>query len=191
MALGNTVQGEIKTNHTAETVFQSTDVPEIVFVRCAYFMENWTMSLDTLKAPEPFFFSTITPLDWKVAMVATKDIGSTLATELTKTEQPPSKPHVFELHGPRSYTPLDVKEAFSEALGREVVVKPVEKDELEGFYGQVFPKEVVGEYVEMTLSFLAGGVAERDPDEVREGIVRGKTELGEVLGEAVAGLRGA
>lgn len=147
------------------------------------------MSLDTLKAPEPFFFSTITPLDFKVAMVAIKDIGEALATELTRPEAPSSKPHVLELHGPRAYTPLDVKAAFEEGLGREVAVKPVEKDELAEFYGQVFPKEIVPDWVEMAVSFLPGGIAERDADEEREGIVRGRSELGEVLREAVAGLK--
>ncbi|OAQ75218.1 nucleoside-diphosphate-sugar epimerase [Purpureocillium lilacinum] len=159
--------GEIKTNNAAERVLATTNVPSITFVRCAYFMENWTMGMDTLKAPEPFFFSTITPLDWKVPMVAVADIGSTLAAELLKEEPAPSKPHIYELHGPRRYTPLDVQAAFSKAVGKQVAVKPVEKSELHGFYSQVFPPEIVGEWVEMSTSFLEGGVMAADKVDYR------------------------
>ncbi|KAK4091620.1 hypothetical protein Purlil1_4050 [Purpureocillium lilacinum] len=179
--------GEIKTNNAAERVLATTNVPSITFVRCAYFMENWTMGMDTLKAPEPFFFSTITPLDWKVPMVAVADIGSTLAAELLKEEPAPSKPHIYELHGPRRYTPLDVQAAFSKAVGKQVAVKPVEKSELHGFYSQVFPPEIVGEWVEMSTSFLEGGVMAADKvDYSNVNVVNGRTELDEALGKAYA-----
>lgn len=183
----DTPQGEIKTNNAAERVLATTNVPSITFVRCAYFMENWTMGMDTLKAPEPFFFSTITPLDWKVPMVAVADIGSTLAAELLKEEPAPSKPHVYELHGPRRYTPLDVQAAFSKAVGKQVAVKPVEKSELHSFYSQVFPPEIVGEWVEMSTSFLEGGVMAADKvDYSNVNVVNGRTELDEALGKAYA-----
>jgi len=32
-------------------------------------MENWMMALETVHADPPFFFSTITPLDYKIPMV--------------------------------------------------------------------------------------------------------------------------
>lgn len=175
-------QGEIKTNNMAERVFTTTKVPAIVFVRCAYFMENWAMSLETLRAPEPFIFSTITPLDWKIPMIAVKDIRSTLASELLKESTPPAKPYIFELHGPRQYTPLDVQEAFSKALGKEVAIKPVEKSELRGFFSQVFPEPIVGDWVEMATSFLPGGIMAADTvDYDKVNVVRGPTELDKVL----------
>ncbi|RMJ18236.1 hypothetical protein CDV36_002059 [Fusarium kuroshium] len=178
--------GELKTNHTAEQVFKDTNVAEIVFVRCTYFMENWTMSLETLKAPKPFFYSTITPLDFKVAMVAVKDIGQALALELVKESTPPTKPYIFELHGPRPYTPLDVKDAFSQVLNKEVGVKAVEKQDLPAFYGKIFPIQIINEWVEMATCFLPGGIAEKDatnPGEVD--VVRGETELIEAIEAAL------
>ncbi|CAM1508620.1 Fc.00g054680.m01.CDS01 [Cosmosporella sp. VM-42] len=183
--------GEIKTNHIAETIFAATKVPEIIVVRCAYFMENWTMSLETLKAPEPFFYSTITPLDWTVEMVAVKDIGATLATELTKPFAPSSKPHIIELHGPQIYTPLDVKAAFTEALGKEVAVKPVEHDDLPAFFSKIFPHEIVNDWVEMAKSFLPGGIINQTPPTSADvvDVIKGKTELVEVIREATARLR--
>lgn len=59
----------IRTNHAAEQVFKDT-APEVVYVRCAYFMENWMMALDTAHLDPPFFYTTITPLDFKVPMVS-------------------------------------------------------------------------------------------------------------------------
>jgi hypothetical protein len=60
------VQGEILTNHEAEVILKDA-VPEVVFVRCAYFMENWAMCLETL--PAGFFYTTLTPLDHPLPMV--------------------------------------------------------------------------------------------------------------------------
>ncbi|PFH55713.1 hypothetical protein XA68_17739 [Ophiocordyceps unilateralis] len=178
--------GEIKTNNAAERVFADTDIPAVTFVRCAYFMENWTANLDTLRAPQPFFYSTVTPLDWKMAMVTIDDIGSTLASELLSHTNPPAKPHIFELHGPRLYTPLDVREAFSRALGSQVSVKPVERDELHAFFSRLFPPQIVGEWVEMATCFLPGGVIAADRmsyDDVM--IVRGTTHLADAIKKAV------
>lgn len=63
-------KGEIKTNHIAESILKDS-APEVVFVRCVYFMENWAMALETVKdSPQPYFFSVITPLDFPVPMVS-------------------------------------------------------------------------------------------------------------------------
>lgn len=143
------------------------------------------MALDTLRGPEPFFFSTVTPLEWKIPMIAVEDIGSTLAAETLKQEPSPHKPYVFELHGPRMYNSLDVQLAFSDALGKQVGVKPVAKGELHDFYKQVFPEDMVPEWVEMAVSFLPGGVMK--PGDVEEGtsVVNAKTELGDAIKVAV------
>lgn len=146
------------------------------------------MNVDTLKAEPPFFFSTITPLDWTVPMIAVKDIGSTLAREALKQTPSPKRPHVLELHGPRDYTPQDVQKAFTKALGKHVDVKPVPKEELPAFFAQVFPPDVAGDWVEMATSFLPGGVMK--PGEVEEGtgVVNGETELDEAIKQAVGDL---
>jgi len=65
--LANTTKGEIGANHAAETVLKDV-APEVVFVRCAYFMHNW--SLPTLKEDKPFIYSTMTPVEFKVPMVS-------------------------------------------------------------------------------------------------------------------------
>ncbi|EXK43231.1 hypothetical protein FOXG_15397 [Fusarium oxysporum f. sp. lycopersici 4287] len=182
--------GELKTNHISEEVLKNTDIPEIIIIRCSYFMENWTMSVETLKGSDPYFFSTITPLDFKIAMVAIKDIGAAMATQLIRDWTPPRKPYIMELHGPEPYSPLDAQKAFSQALGEDVEVKAVEKEDLSEFYGKIFAPQIVNEWVEMSTCFLPGGIAEKDlskPSDVD--VIYGKTTLNEALREATAELR--
>ncbi|KAF4340831.1 nucleoside-diphosphate-sugar epimerase [Fusarium beomiforme] len=182
--------GELKTNHISEEVLKTTNIPEIIIIRCSYFMENWTMFTETLNGSKPSFFSTITPLDFKIAMVAIKDIGEAMATQLTRDWAPPVKPYIMELHGPEPYSPLDVQKAFSQALEKHVDIKAVEKEDLAEFYGKIFAPQIVNEWVEMTTCFLPGGIAEKDlskPSDVD--VIRGKTTLSEALKEATAGLR--
>lgn len=148
------------------------------------------MSVETLKGPTPFFFSTITPLDFKIAMVAIKDIGEAMATQLTRDWVPPSKLHIMELRGPEPYSPLDAQEASSQALGKDVQVKAVEKENLAEFYGNIFAPQIVNEWVEMSTCFLPGGIAEKDhskPSDVD--VIYGKITLAEALREATAELR--
>ncbi|KAK3192656.1 hypothetical protein K4F52_001455 [Lecanicillium sp. MT-2017a] len=185
--------GEIRTNHAAEQALRTTNVPEILFVRCGYFMENWTVfGSATLKAqPSPYFESLITPLDWKIPMVAVDDIGSTLATGLTSGYTPPRKPYVFALHGPTDYAPLDVQAALSEAMGKSVELRPVERDKIRAFYEALsFPPQAVDLFAEMATSFLPGGIAEPDaPGMEKVDVVRGKTTLDVAMKAAVdAGL---
>ncbi|EGS21335.1 uncharacterized protein CTHT_0031900 [Thermochaetoides thermophila DSM 1495] len=178
--------GEILTNHAAEVVLKDA-APEVVFVRCAYFMENWASSLETVKEAG-FFFSTITPLDFPLPMIAVKDIGITCAQELLATGTPlTSSPYIFELYGPREYSSLDVQKAFEEAASRSIEVRPVPKGSLLDFYRAVFPPAVAKEFTEMNISFLEGGVLYELYNGGYEPEIRnGKTELVEVIKELYA-----
>lgn len=170
----------------AETVLAHTKVQNVVFVRAAYFMENWAATLESLKGPEPFVVSTISPDDWSVPMVAVKDVGSALATELLKWPGMSMTPHVFELHGPRRYTPRDVQDTFSQASGRGVGLQIVAKDELHDFFSRVLPAQIVPEWVEMASSFLPGGILAPTAAAQDDCVLRmGNTDLLEVIKELV------
>ena len=79
-----------------------------------------------------------------------------------------------------------MQKAFQDAVGKAVEVKPVEKTDLGPFFTQFLPGPLVQPFVEMTLSFLEGGVALQNPGEVPN-VQRGKTELGEVIGRLYRG----
>lgn len=172
-------------------MLKTTNIPHKTFVRCAFFMENWTMFPDSLKGPKPSFDSTVTPLDYAVPMIAIKDIGETLAREALTipNEGKNPVPEIYELQGPEDYSPLDVKAAFAKALGREVEIRAVDKGDLDEYYGKIFPEDVAREWVEMVKCFLPGGVAiENLPREEESRVVRGRTTLEDAIRGAVGGI---
>ncbi|KAF7589919.1 hypothetical protein BBP40_003537 [Aspergillus hancockii] len=182
--------GEIMTNHIAETILKDA-APEVVLARCGYIMENWAAAVETVKSKPPHFYSVITPLNFEVPMVATKDIGEACAAYLLTTQLPES-PHIVDVLGPRTYSSQDVQKAFQDATGRDVELRPVEKEDLPEFFGAFLPKSAADGFVEMTISFLPGGVIASGNEDAASGVqvYRGKTELGEAIREICEGSGG-
>ncbi|PLN86542.1 NAD(P)-binding protein [Aspergillus taichungensis] len=173
--------GEIGTNHIAEQVLRDA-APEVVILRAAYFMENWASGVRSVKDEEnPYFDSVVTPLDYELPMVAIKDIGSACATHLL-TPTLPESPYILELHGPKLYSVLDVQRAFQDAVGKDVTVRPVRKQDLAAYFGQFLPPALVRPFVEMTVGFLPGGaIAREDASATGTRVQKGSTDLGEVI----------
>ncbi|KAK0747042.1 hypothetical protein B0T18DRAFT_438763 [Schizothecium vesticola] len=171
--------GEIISNHVAEGILGDA-APEVVFVRCGYFMENWAAALETI--PEAgFFFTTFTPTDLKLPHIAIKDIGQTCADELLATGTAlKTSPHVFDLCSPRKLSSVDVHKAWEEAAGKTIEMKVIPKEGLAEFYGTVFPPAIAESYVEMNVALLPGGIIVEDPSPTGE-TRHGKTELVEVF----------
>ncbi|KAK2004318.1 NAD(P)-binding protein [Colletotrichum falcatum] len=155
--------GDIKTNYEAEQAFAGA-APEVIFVRCAYFMENWEAALETLNAESPFFYSVLCPEDLRIPMVSVKDIGRTCAAQVlgTGSSPLPHNPHTFDLQGPRPYSTRNVQRAFEAALEEEVELRLVRDEQLEGFFARAFQEPMAGMLAEMTRSFLPGGILAAD-----------------------------
>ncbi|KAE8408444.1 hypothetical protein BDV37DRAFT_172968 [Aspergillus pseudonomiae] len=179
--------GEIVTNHIAETILKDA-APEVVIARCTYFMENWAMAVETAKSEHPHLYSSITPIDFEVPMVAVKDMGQAFATYLLKSDIPES-PYIVDVHGPRSYTPKDVQKAFEEAVGKEVELRLVERKDLSQFFAGFLPKNVAEAFTEMTNAFLPGGImaSANTENSNSDRVWRGKTELTEAIRELCEG----
>ncbi|KAF3805461.1 hypothetical protein GCG54_00002806 [Colletotrichum gloeosporioides] len=184
----NEQQGEIKTNYEAEQALVGS-APEVVFVRCAYFMENWAAALETAKSEKHCFYSVISPADYKIPMVSVHDIGKTCAAQALAAGSPLGEnPYVFDLHGPDTYSTEDVRSIFEGRIGTSVEAKLVEGVQLEEFFGEIFLPPMAGMFAEMTRSFLPGGVA---VEEIVEGsrVQRGKTTLSEAVERMMGGNR--
>ncbi len=116
--------GPIATIRHLETLFVASGIP-VTAVRPGYFLENIQDLLPAVLY-EGVYPSMILPLDFKIDMVATKDIGLTVAGALI---DPPSVPHrVLELKGAAQYSADDIAAAFSEALGRPIAAVPVPQE---------------------------------------------------------------
>ena len=73
-------------------------------------------------------------------------------------------------------------------------LEAVERDQLAGYFGNVFPPAYVQEFVDMTTAVMPGGIMAGDfgydDDRVDTTTVRGKVELVDTLREVYAGIRG-
>ena len=93
------------------------------------------------------------------------DIGAFCASKALATDTIPSnQPQIVEIHGPRAYTPLDVRKALEEVTKKQVELRLVEKDELTSFFGGIFPPHVAPLMAEMTCSMLPESGILNDPE---------------------------
>lgn len=58
----------MRTNHNCERILESLPC-DVVLVRNSYFMENWSSALETINSDQPYFYSTVAPLDYNLPMV--------------------------------------------------------------------------------------------------------------------------
>lgn len=131
-----------------------TGTTKTTAVRAAYFMENLGSSLGMLaQGLVPAFHA----LDVSFDMVATQDIGTTVAKALREGARETS---IIELAGPKKYSINDVAAALSILTGREIRghQAPIEAmiPTLTGFG---FTPELAGLYREMTEGFASGRIA--------------------------------
>lgn len=121
--LGDNV-GPISTIGYLERRFVAAAIP-VTAVRPGYFLEN-IRDLVPAVLHDGVYPSMILPLNHKIDMVATKDIGLTVAEALLN---PPSVPHrVIELKGAAQYSAEDIAAAFSKSLNREITAVPVPRE---------------------------------------------------------------
>jgi uncharacterized protein YbjT (DUF2867 family) len=102
----------------------------VTFLRPAWFMENAAWDLpparDTGVIP-----SFLQPLDRKIPMVSTADVGR-VAAELLQESWNGNR--VVELEGPRRISPNDIAAGYAHLLGRAVSPKVVPRDTWEALF---------------------------------------------------------
>ncbi|MFY0612798.1 MAG: NmrA family NAD(P)-binding protein [Hyphomicrobiaceae bacterium] len=116
--------GPISTIAHLEKLFVAASIP-LSAVRPGYFLENIQ---DVMPAVlhEGVYPSMILPLNFKIDMVATKDIGLTVADALVN---PPAVPHrVIELKGAQQYSAEDIAAELTKSLNREITAIPVPQE---------------------------------------------------------------
>ena len=96
----------------------------VTFLRPAWFMENAAWDLpparDTGVIP-----SFLQPLDRKIPMVSTADVGR-VAAELLQESWKGNR--VVELEGPQRISPIDIAASYAQLLGRAVSPKAIPRD---------------------------------------------------------------
>ena len=106
--------GDLTTLWELEEGLRRQSIPAAIN-RGAYYMTNWTGLLDIARRSGTL--TTMLPADKRMPMVAPGDLGETAAKRLLS---PTTDVGVRHVEGPERYSPKQVAEAFSRALGRSV-----------------------------------------------------------------------
>jgi NAD(P)H dehydrogenase (quinone) len=171
--------GLITTLHLLEEALGTLPVP-IAFLRAGWFMENSVWDVAPARE-QGKVFAFLQPVDRKVAMVATADIGRAGAETLLQSW---TGKRYIEVAGPRRYSANDIGAAFATALGREIEVIEVPRETwVSTFVAHGAPEDRVAPRVEMLDKFNSGwidfGVAGTEQ-------FVGSTELPQAIEELVA-----
>jgi hypothetical protein len=70
----------------------------------------------------------------------------------------PAYPHDIPLHGPRSYSTIDIQQALTKVTGRTAEIRLVDDDKLSGFFASMVPQPYASEMAEMVREGLPGGI---------------------------------
>jgi uncharacterized protein YbjT (DUF2867 family) len=98
-----------------EDAISALGIPEVVFLRAGWFMENFAKGLDFAAQAASGVFATPFRADRPLPMVSAADVGQR-AAELLISDEPGDR--VQELLGARDYTMADATAVMSEAMGR-------------------------------------------------------------------------
>lgn len=116
--------GPISTIAKLEELFLAATIP-LSAIRPGYFLEN-IKDLMPAVTHEGIYPSMIQPLDLKIDMVATKDIGLSVVDALLN---PPVIAHrVIELKGASQYSAEDIASALSKSLNRNITAISVPQE---------------------------------------------------------------
>ena len=171
--------GLITGSHLLEETL--SDLPlSHAFLRAAWFIENSAGDVASAQNEGKIQFQ-LYPLDRKFPLVATADIGKAGAEALTQSWT--GIRHI-EVAGPEGYGPLDIANAFAEAVGHPVEAIAVPREEWETLWvSQGMPEGRTAPRAEMVDAFNSGwihfGVAGTEH-------VDGTTTLRAVIAELVA-----
>jgi uncharacterized protein YbjT (DUF2867 family) len=171
--------GLITQLHLLESALDTLPMPR-AHVRAAWFMENirWDVAL---AQREGRLASYLQPLDRAIPMVATDDVGRTVAATLTETWL---DRRVIELEGPRRCSPLDMAHALAAVLEHDVEATAVPREQwVARFEDEGMPAGRTAPRVAMLDGFNSGWIAFEGGATEH---VRGHIPLGYVVDELVS-----
>ena len=145
----------------------------VAFIRAAWFMENAAWDIEPAKKTG-IIPSFLQPLDRKIPMVATVDIG-VLAAKVLKQSWKGIR--VIELQGPDLVSPNDIASVFTQSLGKPIQMEVVPKSNWEVLFTEQGMKHPLPR-MQMLDGFNAGWI--KFEGEFLEQVV-GDTDLSTVL----------
>ena len=154
--------GNLMMSRLLEQGFSGLNI-EKIFVRPSYYFSNWLGYYDTIEqyGVLPTFF----PDGLKISMHSPLDLANFLADILTKTSQTETN-KVYELVGQEKYSSLDIANAFSSLLGKEVFTQSIPSDKWkEKLMSVGFTEHTANNMVDMTQAVIDGLTVPEFPNE--------------------------
>ncbi|USH03454.1 NmrA family NAD(P)-binding protein [Grimontia kaedaensis] len=146
--------GWIGMNRKLEEILGSSGL-NVTFLRAAYFMENWA-PLVKIASGQGRLPSFLSPLDRKLPMIATGDIGR-IAAESLNTDWDGIR--ILDLEGPNRYSPRDVANSLALKLGKPITAISIpESDWKNAIGGMGFSEQAISGFVEMTRGLNSGHI---------------------------------
>ncbi|WGY71702.1 NmrA family NAD(P)-binding protein [Burkholderia cepacia] len=173
--------GVIATNRAAERQLAELDIP-VVFLRAAYFMENWARVVDPVRL-QGILPSLLGPVDRAIPMVATADIGR-VAAEILQEDW--SGIRKIGLEGPIAYSPADIAGTFARVLNRPVRPVALEPSAWAGVLAMnPFSTAAIDGFIELNHGLNNGhiGFGSDDTIEIRKGRVPFERVADDILRE--------
>ena len=160
-----------------EKAISQLSIP-VTFLRPAWFMENFAWDVATAR-DEGLLWSFLQPLDQRVPMIATADVGR-VAAELLQQNWKGCR--VVELEARNRISPNEAADTFAKILGHPVKAQPVFRDTWERLFKSQGMRDPAFR-IKMLDGFNDGWI-EFEGNE--SSIVRGEVELETVLRELLS-----
>lgn len=120
--------GVITQTHILEQELSELDLAR-AYVRAAWFMDNAQWDIEM--AREGKIINCLYPLDRKIPMVSTIDIGEVVAKTLQEHWQ---GERIIELEGPEEVSPEDIANTFARLLNQPVEAVALPREQWEAFF---------------------------------------------------------
>jgi uncharacterized protein YbjT (DUF2867 family) len=148
--------GPILGLHDMEERLNALDIPELVHLRPAYFMENHLRGTGVIA--QTGFYGTAFKPGAALPMIAAFDIGAKAAELLL--EEPFRQPRIRELLGPRDYTMIEAARLLGAAIGKPNMnyMQFSYNDARKGMIGAGLSASYADAIVEISRSFNEGKV---------------------------------
>ncbi|MDV4152289.1 NmrA family NAD(P)-binding protein [Clostridium sp. AL.422] len=117
--------GNLMASYMLENAFLDLDIKQ-VFVRPAYYFSNWIGYIDLIK--EYGILPTFFPINMSLPMISPIDVSKFLSDVIVNEEY---KERVYEITGPKAYSPLEIAEIFEKTLNKEVNLQLILPEEWE------------------------------------------------------------
>ncbi len=150
--------GWIAMNRMLEQYLSKVELP-VTFLRAAYFMENWSPMIKAAEE-EGVLSSFLAPLDRKLPMIATDDVGRIAAEALCEEWH---ETRIIELQGPAEYSPKDIANSLTQVFNKAVNASVISTSDWgNALAGSGMSEAAIEGFIEMTQALNSGYIVFTD-----------------------------